>query len=211
MIEIGKFNILNVKSDTSVGVYLTDGDADVLLPKRYINENLENGDEVKVFVYLDNEGRPVATTEKPFAEINEFAYLKVKEVNEHGAFLDWGISKDLFVAYSEQRSRMASGEKFVVYIFEDDRSGRIAATEKWSRFLQPPDDLEEGDEVQLLIAERTNLGWRAIINNSYEGLLYENEVFSDVKPGLITRGYVRVIRDDGKVDLRLQPEGYGNV
>lgn len=209
--EIGKYNDLEVKTDTSVGVYLTDGGEDVLLPKRYIIDDLNVGDTIRVFVYLDNESRPVATTEKPFAEIEEFAFLKVKEVNNFGAFLDWGISKDLFVAFSEQRNPMAPGEKHLVYIFMDDRSGRIAATARWNRFINPPEDLEVGEEVQLLIAEKTDLGWRAIINNSCEGLLYEDEVFRELNPGELIRGYVRYIRDDNKVDLRLQPEGYANV
>jgi predicted RNA-binding protein (virulence factor B family) len=137
--------------------------------------------------------------------------LKVKEVNNFGAFLDWGISKDLFVAYSEQRNPMAIGERHLVYIFVDELSGRLAATERWHKHIQMPDDIEEGEEVQLLIAEKTDLGWRAIINNTCEGLIYQDEVFRELKLGDLVRGYVRLIRDDGKVDLRLQPEGYSNV
>ncbi len=211
MLEIGKYNELEVKSDSSVGLYLTDGDEDVLLPNRYVKGDLNVGDHVKVFVYLDNENRPVATTETPFAEVGDFVFLKVKEVNTFGAFLDWGISKDLFVAYSEQRNPMSPGEKHLVYIFMDEQSGRLAATSRWHKHIQMPDEIEEGEEVQLLIAEKTDLGWRAIINNTCEGLIYNSEVFQELKPGDLVRGYVRIIRDDGKVDLRLQPEGYVNV
>lgn len=211
MVEIGKYNELQVKSDSSVGLFLTDGDEDVLLPNRYVKGDLNQGDHIKVFVYLDNENRPVATTETPFAEVGDFAFLKVKEVNNFGAFLDWGISKDLFVAYSEQRNPMSPGERYLVYIFVDELSGRIAATERWQKHFQLPDEIEEGEEVQLLIAEKTDLGWRAIINNTCEGLIYQDEVFQELKPGDLVRGYVRLIRDDGKVDLRLQPEGYSNV
>jgi uncharacterized protein len=211
MIRIGKFNILEVKTISSIGLYLTDGEEDVLLPTRFVRGRPEKGDELKVFVYLDNDNRPVATTEEPFAELEQFAFLKVNEVNQHGAFLDWGISRDLFVAFSEQRKPMVPGESYLVYIFLDEISGRIAATTRWSQFTEAPVDLKTGDEVELLIAEKTDLGWRAIINNAVKGMLYENEIFQPLHEGDMRRGYIRQIRPDGKVDLRLQPEGYSNV
>jgi predicted RNA-binding protein (virulence factor B family) len=183
MIEIGKHNELRIKSHSSVGVYLTDGENDVLLPNRYVPREARTGEMLNVFVYLDNSNRPVATTEEPFAEVNDFAFLEVKEVNDFGAFLDWGISKDLFVAYSEQRRNMSPGESHLVHIFIDEKSDRIAATAKWNKFMQPPDELEEGEEVELLIAEKTDLGWKAIINNSCEGLIYSDEVFRELKAG----------------------------
>jgi predicted RNA-binding protein (virulence factor B family) len=212
MLEIGNYNNLIVKTKTTVGVYLTDEEDDVLLPAKYVPDNIRIGDRLDVFVYLDNENRPVATTLKPFATVGEFVFLTVKDVNDYGAFMDWGIAKDLFVSYSEQRQEMVPGSKYLVYVFIDDVSGRIAATTKWISFLN--DDLsgiEEGEEVEILIAAKTNLGFRAIINNSYEGLLYMNEVFEDLVEGDRRRAYIKQIRDDGKIDLRLQQKGFGHI
>ena len=211
MIEPGKYNQLEVKSKASVGIFLTDGIEDILLPQRYAPSGLHEGDTLEVFVYLDNENRPIATTEKPFAQVGDFAFLEVKEVNQHGAFLDWGISKDLFVAFPEQRRAMDKGQDYLVYVFIDETSGRIAATSRWSRYLLAPDELETGEEVELLIAEKTDLGYRAIINNLHDGLIYKNEVFEELELGDRRRGFIRVVREDGKVDLRLQAEGYSNV
>ncbi|MCX6291028.1 MAG: S1-like domain-containing RNA-binding protein [Bacteroidetes bacterium] len=212
MIEIGKYNELAVKSKAAIGLFLSDGNDDVLLPVKYVPEGTAVGDTLDVFVYLDNDNRPIATTLKPFATVDEFAFLTVKDVNEHGAFLDWGIAKDVFVSYAEQRMEMERGEKYLVFLFIDEFSGRIAATTKWSKFLD--DDvtgLETGEEVQLLIAEKTDLGFKAIINNRYEGLLYQNEIFDEIKEGDVKRGYIKQVRDDGKIDLRLFREGYSHI
>ena len=212
MLEIGKYNELKVKSKSSVGLYLTDDEDDVLLPSKYIPDGIDVGDTLDVFVYLDNENRPVATTLKPFATVGEFAYLEVKDVNDHGAFLDWGIAKDIFVSYAEQRGEIHVGNKYIVYLFIDEVSGRIAATTKWNKYLDDEiTDLEPGDEAELLIAEKTDMGFRAIINNSYEGLIYQNEIFEELNIGDKKRGYIKQIRDDGKIDLRLQPEGYKHI
>jgi predicted RNA-binding protein (virulence factor B family) len=212
MLDIGNYNDLIVKTRTTVGVYLTDETDDVLLPTKYVPENIAIGDRLEVFVYLDNENRPIATTIKPFATINEFAFLSVKEINSYGAFLDWGISKDLFVSYEEQRNEMTVGQSYLVYIFLDDFSGRIAASTKWRKFLESaPEELENGEEVELLIAEKTNLGYRAIIDNRFEGMLYANEIFETITVGDRKRGYVRQIREDGKIDLRLHQEGYSHI
>lgn len=212
MIKIGKYNELEVKSKSSVGIYLTDDGDDVLLPSKYVPDGVEAGDLLKVFVYLDNENRPVATTLNPLAEVDDFAFLTVKEVNEHGAFLDWGIAKDIFVSYAEQRGQMEAGKKYLVFIFIDEVSGRIAATSKWLKHLDNDfSDLSNGDEVELLIAEKTDLGFKAIINNNHEGLLYQNEIFDELNPGDRKRGYIKQIREDGKIDLRLQPEGYSHI
>jgi predicted RNA-binding protein (virulence factor B family) len=209
--EIGKINNLKVKSESSIGFFLSDGEQDVLLPRRHAPRGLTEGKEIDVFIYNDNEGRPVATSETPYAQLGDFAFLEVKQVNEYGAYLDWGISKDMFVAFPEQRTQMNPGEKHLVYIFRDELSGRLAATARWSRFLEAPFDMAEGDEVQLLIAEETDLGWRAIIDNHCEGLLYKNEVFTEIHPGDVMRGYIKQIRPDDKIDLRLQAEGMANI
>ncbi len=212
MIDIGKYNELIVKSKAAIGLYLHDGDERVLLPVRYVPENTNVGDVLNVFVYLDNENRPVATTLKPYALLGDFAFLTVKDVTAHGAFLDWGIAKDIFVAYQEQRTEMQIGKKYLVHLFMDDFSGRIAASSKWGKYIDKlTDDLNEGDAVQLLIAEETDAGFRAIIDNRYEGLLYRNEIFQPVKEGDIKKGFVKFVREDGKVDLTLQKQGFRNV
>ena len=212
MIEIGKYNELKVKSSSAIGLFLTDGNEDILLPVKYVPKVVSVGDNIEVFVYLDNENRPIATTLKPHATVGDFAFLLVKEVNEHGAFLDWGISKDLFVSYQEQREEMKVGEKYLVYLFIDEFSGRIAGTTRWIKFLDnDTSNFNTGDEVQLLIAEKTDLGFKAIINNMCEGLLYHNEIFDQLNIGVVKRGYVKTIRDDGKIDLSLQQQGYIHI
>ncbi|MBL0102334.1 MAG: hypothetical protein IPP51_00305 [Bacteroidetes bacterium] len=209
--DIGQYNRLEVNSITSTGIFLTDGIDEVLMPAKHAPGGLRPGNSIDVFVYLDNENRPIATSIKPNAVVGDFVFLTVKDVNEHGAFLDWGISKDLFVPYAEQRGSMKIGEEYLVHVFIDDHSGRIAATQRWSNYLSESDELSDGDEVELLIAEETEMGFRAIINNSHEGLLYRNEVFEDIQPGDKRRGFIRLIRPDGKIDLRLRPEGYAHV
>lgn len=212
MLFLGKYNRLEVKSKSAIGLYLTDGRDDVLLPKKYVKDGVAEGDVLEVFVYLDNENRPIATTLEPYACVDDFVFLTVKEVNEHGAFLDWGIAKDVFVSHGEQREEMISGKKYLVYLFIDDVSERIAATTKWNKYIDTDTSvLHNGDEVGLLIAEKTDLGLKAIIDNQFEGLIYENEVFGELNTGDKKRGYVKLIRDDGKIDLRLQPEGYGHI
>ncbi|MBL0258142.1 MAG: hypothetical protein IPQ03_11735 [Bacteroidetes bacterium] len=211
MIEIGKYNKLRVKSTSTIGMYLNDGETDILLPGKYVPEGTSTGDLLDVFVYLDNENRPIATTLKPFACVGDFAFLKVKDVNAHGAFLDWGIAKDVFVPYAEQRTGMVKGEKYLVYLLIDKVSERISATSKWAKHISKDPDYEEGDEVQLLIAEKTELGFKAIIDNRYEGLVFANEVFSPLEPGNSVRGFIKAVREDGKIDLRLQAKGYDAV
>ena len=212
MIVVGKYNELSVKSKAAAGLYLTDGRDSVLLPGRYVPENLATGDELEVFVYLDNENRPIATTLRPYAEVEDFAFLEVKDINEFGAFLDWGIAKDVFVSYAEQREKMIVGNKYLVYLFMDEKSGRIAATTKWSRYLEKDTSgLMPGEEVELLIAEETEMGYRAIIDNCFEGLIYRNEVFGELFPGERMRGYIKHLRDDGKIDLRLSQAGFAHI
>ncbi|MEP7169142.1 MAG: S1-like domain-containing RNA-binding protein, partial [Bacteroidota bacterium] len=210
--EIGKYNELIVLTDSPIGLYLGDGIEEILLPKRYVPGKIEIGDKLNVFVYLDNGNRPVATTLKPFAIVDEFAFMTVKEINEHGAFFDWGIDKDLFAPYSEQTEELQSGNEYIVYIYTDERSGRIAASLKWNQFV---DDntvgVTSGAEVRLLIAQKTELGFKAIIDNQYEGLLYANEIFEPLQVGDVKQGFIKQIREDGKIDLSLQQQGYGHI
>lgn len=212
MIQIGKYNELVVLKNTSIGFYLGDETEEVLLPKRYVPEGKTIGDKLKVFVYLDNEYRPVATTLIPFATVGEFAFLRVKEINKHGAFFDWGIDRDVFVPYSEQTGELQAGNKCLVYVFIDELSGRIAASLKWNQFIEhDTDDLTDGTEVQLLIAQQTEFGFKAIINNQYEGLLYRNEIFQTLQTGDVKQGFIKQVREDGKIDLSLQQQGYGHI
>lgn len=212
-ISVGKYNSLRIAREVEFGVYL-DGEelGDILMPKKYVPGNVSVGDNIDAFVYRDSEDRLIATTEKPYATVGEFAFLKVKTVTQHGAFLDWGLLKDLLVPYREQRSRMAVDESYVVYIFLDSNSGRIAATEKYNKYL---DNLapkyEQGDEVDILISERTPLGYKAIINNTHTGIIYNSEVQRRLSIGERTKAYIAKVRDDDKIDLSLRALGYSKV
>ena len=222
MIQIGKYNTLTVIKETPIGFYLGDSeDSDetdeVLLPRRYVPEHAKTGDKLEVFVYLDNEIRPVATTKKPYATVDQFAYLELKERNEFGAFFDWGIDKDVFAPYSEQTGEPEVGRKYLVFIFIDERSGRIAATQKWSQATgNDPDEykedgLFEGAKVNLLIAQETESGFKAIINHKYQGLLYRNEIFETLHAGDERQGFIKKLREDGKIDLALQQQGFNLI
>jgi len=212
MIEPGQYNELEILRKSKIGLHLGDSTGEVLLPIRYVPEDAVEGDTIRVFVYFDNENRPIATTQKPLALVGEFASLTVKEMNEHGAFLDWGIDKDLFVPYSEQRAEMVTGNQYLVFVYIDERSGRIAASSKWKQFIdQDISDLAEGDEVELIIADKSDLGYKAIINQRYEGLLYQSEIFEALQSGDLKRGFIKLIREDGKVDLSLQQQGYEHI
>ncbi len=211
MIEIGKYNELEVVRKISIGMYLTDGNEEILLPTKFIPSEARIGAKIEVFVFIDNEGRPIATTEEPYAVVGDFTVLTVREVTDYGAFLDWGISKDVFVPFREQRVPMIEGHEYFVYIYLDEETNRVAASSKWSKFLSTDIDFQVEDEVQLLIAEQTDLGFKAIINNKYLGLLYKNEVFEPLHIGDRKRGFVKAIREDDKVDLSLQVKGYEHI
>lgn len=212
MIKIGKYNTLVVLKNTPIGLYLGDIREEILLPKRYVPEQVTIGDELRVFVYLDNDNRPVATTLTPIATVGEFTFLMVREINDHGAFFDWGIDRDVFVPYSEQTEKLQPGNKYLIYIVIDDRSGRIAASMKWNQFVdEDTNDLTIGAEVRLLIARQTEFGFKAIINNQYEGLLYRNEIFQPLEEGDVIPGFIKQVREDGKIDLSLQQQGYAHI
>ncbi|MDO8282017.1 MAG: S1-like domain-containing RNA-binding protein [Thermodesulfovibrionia bacterium] len=213
MAEIGRLNELRVVKEVGFGLYLDGGElGEILLPLRYVPEDCKVDDMLEVFIYLDSEDRIIATTEKPFAMVNDFALLKVVAVNSAGAFLDWGLPKDLLVPYSEQRPVMKEGESYVVRIYLDLNSNRLAASSKLDKFLNnEPGDLKPGQEVDLLICEQTDLGWKAIINNSYWGVLYDNEIFQPLNKGQKIKGFIKKIRDDKKIDLCLQKPGYEKV
>jgi predicted RNA-binding protein (virulence factor B family) len=200
------------------GIFLDGGDeGEILMPERYVPEGVKVGDDVRCFVYLDQDERPIATTEQPLATVGDFAYLKVNWVNEHGAFLDWGVMKDVFCPFREQKKRMEIGDSYIVHIHIDEESYRIVASAKVDRYITDFNDEDEetrralfdkqrtGQPVNLLIWQKTDLGFKVIVENRYAGLIYQDQIFQYVHTGDRLRGYIQNIREDGKIDVALQP------
>lgn len=208
-IKLGQMNRLVVVKRVDFGMYLDGRDAgEILLPARYVPEGCQVGDELDVFLYLDSEERLVATTQKPLAQVGDFAYLQVAWVNNYGAFLDWGLMKDLFVPFREQKVRMQQGKGYVVYVHIDEESYRLVASAKVERYLSdrmPP--YGEGDEVSILVWQKTDLGFKVIVDNRFAGLVYENELFRPLRVGDRLTAYVKQVRPDGKLDIALQKHG----
>lgn len=214
MIEIGKYNTLEVIKELDFGLYLSEslGEQEILLPIKYVTSGTKIGDKIKVFVYLDSEERPIATSLLPFAEVDEFAFLTVVDKSEFGAFLDLGIAKDVLAPMREQAQEMRLGREYVVFLYTDEKNGRILASSKWNKFIdQTRFNLAENQEVDLLIAERTDMGFKAIINNLFIGLIYHNEIFEPLKIGDKKRGFIKKIREENKVDLSLKLKGFEGV
>ncbi|HEY8035185.1 MAG TPA: S1-like domain-containing RNA-binding protein [Methylobacter sp.] len=212
MINIGKINKLKVVKQQGADVYLDNGiSGKVLLADRKLPANCQLGDTLDVFVYVDSEGHLAATAKKPLAQVGDIAWLKVVSLNYVGAFLDWGLPKDLLVPFSEQYHEMEVGRSYLVKVFLDDQN-RIAATTKIDKLLSDESvDFEVGQKVSLIIADKSDLGVKAIINNSHWGMLYENELFQPVRKGQKLDGYIKQIREDHKIDLSLHQPGYGKV
>lgn len=207
MFLIGRYNTLKIARITASGAFLETGEGDVLLPGKFIPEGAEPGDSIDVFIYRDSEDRLVATVQKPRAVVGEFALLRVKDTTRVGAFLDWGLDKDLLLPFGEQPSPVKKGEQVLVRLYLDN-SGRIAASARLEKFLRPADgSLSEGDDVELQPYSFTDLGAKVVINNSYGGLLFRNELYARPVKGERLRGYVRKIRDDGKIDVTLRKGG----
>lgn len=212
MLKIGNFNTLKVAKEVDFGLYLESDKGEILIPKKYVPEKTQIGDELEVFVYTDSEDRLIATTIHPIAVVGEFAAMTVKDVTDFGAFLDWGIQKDLLVPNNEQHRKLYKGQKTVVRVCLDPRTERVIGVGKLGPFLsKDTSGLEEKQEVSLLIYEETDLGYMAIIDNQYAGMLYRNEVFEDLEVGDRRTGYIRKIREDGKIDLRLNREGVAAI
>lgn len=213
MVEIGKYNTLTVVKIVDFGVYLDGGErGEILMPKEYVPANCFPNDEVRVFVYFDSEDRIVATTEVPYVKVGEFAFLKVVAVSHVGAFLDWGLRKDLLVPFREQRDPMVEGKSYLVYAYADKASDRIVASTKVDKYLdQVFPEYEVNEEVDILIARKTDLGYAVIINNMHWGLIYDNEVFQIIKIGQKMKGYIKAIREDEKIDVSLQTPGYAKI
>lgn len=210
MVQIGNYNTLEVVKELDFGMYLDGGKlGEILLPVRYIPEGLSVGDKVEVFIYLDSEDRLIATTEKPYARVGEFAFLRITSTNRFGAFMDWGLMKDLLVPFREQKLKMMDERSYIVYVYLDQESQRIAASAKIEKYLDNVlPDYELNQEVDILVASRAEIGFKVIVNNLHSGMLYYNEIFTDVQVGDTFKAYVKNVRDDLKIDVSLQPIGY---
>ena len=210
--QLGKINKLTLARPIKHGYILIDeNDEEVLLPNAYVTEDTFKNKEIEVFVYKDSEDRLVATTQIPYITLNSFAYLEVAQVNKYGAFMDWGLPKDLLVPFSEQGKKMKKGEWYVVILLKDDISDRLYASSKINKFLQFDNfDLSAGDKVEVLIYDKSDLGYNAIINNKYKGLIFYSDIHKDIKIGDTITAYVKNIREDGKIDLVLEPIGFKN-
>jgi predicted RNA-binding protein (virulence factor B family) len=212
MLKVGQQNILKVLRGTSVGFFLGDDEGnDVLLPHKYIPEGLNVGDEIDVFLYRDSEDRVVATTLEPLVKLNQFACLQVSAATNIGAFLDWGLEKDLFVPFREQNQKLREGDYTVVYLYLDESTDRLVGSCRLNRHFEFENiELKEEEEVNLLILDKTDLGFNVAVNHKYRGLIYENEVFQRVAWGDTVKGYVKAVREDGKIDISLQKQGFEN-
>ncbi|HPY82486.1 MAG: S1-like domain-containing RNA-binding protein [Bacteroidales bacterium] len=213
MIEIGITQQLTVVKIVDFGAYLDGGPyGEILLPKRYIVTELAEGDEIEVFIYFDSEDRIIATTEKPYVMVGECAFLNVVQVNRHGAFLDWGLSKDLFVPFREQMVKMQEGKSYCVRVYVDEKTQRIAASTKIESYFPdyfPPYKVDQ--EVDILVHSKTDLGFKVIVEDSFWGLIYQNEIFEPIAPGDAKTAFIKKVREDGKIDLTLQKIGFSKM
>jgi predicted RNA-binding protein (virulence factor B family) len=213
MLSIGEYHTLTIDRDTEPGLFLKDDDGnEVLLPNKYKPESFELGDEIEVFVYLDHEERPVATTLRPFVKLDEFGYLKCVEVSDIGAFLDWGLEKHLFVPFKEQVSKMRKGDRYLVFCYLDELTGRLVASSKVNNFLVNSElTIEPFEEVDLIVSNSTELGWNVIVNELHQGLVYKDDVFQKLHTGDRLKGWIKKTRPDGKIDVTLQRPGYRSI
>ncbi|MEL1241389.1 CvfB family protein [Flavobacterium flavipallidum] len=219
MLKIGKYNNLTILRDTKVGLFLGDAEKDpegihdVLLPNKYVPKEFKIGDELVVFVYLDHEQRPVATTLEPYILLNEFALLRVNYINQVGAFMDWGMEKDILVPFKEQARPMEKGKRYLVYLYMDPKTNRLVASSKTNQFLNNETlTVEKGEEVDLIVSHITEIGINVIINEKHKGLLYKDEVYDDsIRTGDRMRGFIKNIRPDHKIDVTLQKQGYEGI
>lgn len=213
MIEIGKNNTLRALRMTSVGMYLgNDAGEELLLPNKYVPDDLNVDDDIDVFIYKDSEDRLIATNLVPKIKLHEFACLTCKDVNSTGAFLEWGLEKDLMVPFREQSKAMEVGKRYPVYLYLDERTGRLAASSKIEGFIEKQHvSLEVGEKVNLLICYTSDLGVNVIINNRYKGIIYHNDLFAHISIGDKVEGYIKNIREEGKIDVTLQKSGYSQI
>lgn len=208
-LSLGKMNRMTVSRKVDFGLYLDGGSTgDILLPKRYVPKGTKVGDELEVFIYLDQEERPIATTQKPLAMVGDFAFLNVAWTNEHGAFLDWGLMKDVFCPFREQKMRMEKDRSYIVHIHVDEDSYRIMASAKIEKFLSKNfPEYKQNEEVGILVWQKTDLGFKVIVDNKFQGLVYDNQIFRELHTGDRLKGFVATVRPDGKLDIMLQKQG----
>lgn len=210
--NLGRYNNLTINRFTDFGAYLGDGKEEVLIPHKWLPENAVEGLKLKVFVYKDAGERLIATTTNPAAQVGEFALLTVKQVSKVGAFLDWGLEKDLFLPFQEQPENLQEGQRVAVYIYVDDITQRITASSKLQRFFKREEiELEKNQEVNILVYDKSDLGFLVVVDDLYRGMIYHDEVFKPIKIGDRSKAYIRQVRDDGKVDLILQKPGVDNL
>ncbi|RFN57935.1 CvfB family protein [Marixanthomonas ophiurae] len=213
MINIGQYQTFTILRETDPGLYLGDEEEnELLLPHKYKPETFEIGDEIEVFVYLDNEERPIATTLEPYVTLNEFAYLVCSDVNKYGAFMDWGLEKQLFVPFKEQARPMTIGSWYIVYLYLDDKTNRLVGSSKTNRFVDNTNvTVEKYDKVDILVTHLTDKGANVIVNGKHHGLIYVDEIFEDIRSGDRLKAYIKKIREDNKIDVVLQAPGYRSI
>jgi hypothetical protein len=212
MVKMGEYNIMTVIKEKSPGVYLDDGDQGILLPNRYVPPGTKIGDEIEVFLYFDSEDRPIATTEKPYGKLGDIVRLKAVSSTNQGAFLDWGLMKDLFVPKSRIKTFMAPNGEYLVKIVMDEQTGRLAATEKLEPFLSNEDlTVKEMDEVDLIVYRQTDIGYEMIINNVHKGMLHDNEIYRNIAIGDHFKGFIKKILPENKIDVAAGKSGYNRV
>jgi predicted RNA-binding protein (virulence factor B family) len=204
MLKIGEFNRLTIARRVAIGAFLTDGESDVLLPKKYLPEIIDLGEEIKVFIYLDQQQRPVATTLRPYIRLNDFSYLRVSFVNKFGAFVDWGLEKDLFIPFAEQSQKLELGKRYLVYMFFDQQSNRLVGSTKLHRFLSTDHpSFEENQDVEVIIKNQTDLGYNVIVDKTHLALIYKNEIYEELRIGDKHKAKIKRVRPDGKIDVKI--------
>ena len=213
MIKLGGYNTLEILRDTEPGLFLGDKeDNEILLPNRYVPEVFEIGDSIEVFAYLDNEERPVATTDKPYILKGDFALLRCNQVTKFGAFLDWGLVKELFCPFKEQAFKMKAGGWYLVHCYLDEETERLVASSKTNRFLDNKElSVAQFDEVDIIVSHPSELGMNVIVNKTHQGLIYEDDIFKDIQVGDRLKGIVKKVRKDNKLDISLSQIGYRNI
>lgn len=213
MIRIGEYNTLDILRESEQGLYLADADGnEVLLPNRYVPEEFKIWEPIDVFVYLDNEERPVAVTDAPYVTVNNFAMLRCNQVTQHGAFLDWGMVKELFCPFKEQAFKMKAGGWYLIYCYLDEETGRLVASSKTNRFLDNKDlTVQQFDEVDLIISHPSELGMNVIVNKQHHGLIYKDDIYKELSVGDQLKGIVKKVRHDNKLDITLGQIGYRNI
>ncbi len=211
--KIGEINTLQIEKETAIGLFLADDlGMEVLLPKRYVPKNYEVGGKIDVFIYRDSEDRLISTTETPIAKLNELGWMTVKSVTEAGAFLDWGLSKDLFVPMKEQVIKLKEGDTHLVFVYLDNLTQRLAASPRLERYLKElPENLSKGTEVSALIWKEHELGFQVVVNDRFLGMIYSNQAFQDLKIGKTVIAFVNAIREDGRIDVLLQRPGHESI